>query len=375
MKVLVTGSEGFLGKNLLVHLRELHTVEIFEFHKNSKIDDLSSMISEVDIVFHLAGANRPTYENEFQITNVNLTKKIVDQLLALQEKGSVVPLIYTSSTQAGNGTPYGESKARAEAEVSRLQMGIIYRLPNVFGKWSRPNYNSVVATFCHNIAKNLPIEIHDSSAVVNLVYVDDVISHFLKWVNRDADQYIEGGTFEVNPVYKISLGELVDYLHTFKDGNKTLMVENVGHGFLRALHATYLSFLSPDQFSYSVPKYEDPRGVFVEMLKTKDSGQISFFTARPGITRGGHYHHTKTEKFLVIKGKARYRFRHVITDENYELYVDSGDDLRIIETIPGWSHDITNIGDEEMLVMLWANEIFNPKSPDTKVYEVSIEKA
>jgi UDP-2-acetamido-2,6-beta-L-arabino-hexul-4-ose reductase len=236
----------------------------------------------------------------------------------------------------------------------------------VFGKWSRPNYNSAVATFCHNIARGLPIRVDDPSAPVRLIYIDDVVAEMQRFLDAPGQgtRFMESG-----PVYAITVGELARQIEAFRDVRNTLVSERVGTGLVRALYATYVSFLPREAFSYSVPKYGDARGVFVEMLKTPDCGQFSFFTAHPGITRGGHYHHTKSEKFLVIKGRARYRFRQLLTDETFE--VDShGDEPLVVETIPGWAHDITNIGDDELVVMLWANEIFDRQHPDTVASKV-----
>ena len=237
----------------------------------------------------------------------------------------------------------------------------LYRLANVFGKWSRPDYNSAVATFCHNIARGLPIQVNDAAAPLRLVYIDDVVAELLRFL---ADPGTGVGLRQAGPVYATTVGELARQIEAFKDVRTSLVTERVGTGLVRALYATYVSFLPPQAFSYGVPKYGDARGVFVEMLKTPDCGQFSFFTAHPGITRGGHYHHTKTEKFLVIKGVARYRFRHLVTDEVFELD-STGDEPLVVDTIPGWAHDITNIGDDELVVMLWANEIFDRQNPDT----------
>ena len=243
---------------------------------------------------------------------------------------------------------------------------VLYRLANVFGKWSRPDYNSAVATFCHNIARGLPIRVDNPSAPVHLVYIDDVIAELLRFLSEPG----QGARLaEAGPVYTTTVGELAHQIEAFRDVRSSLVTERVGTGLVRALYATYVSFLPPESFSYGVPKYSDARGMFVEMLKTPDCGQFSFFTAHPGITRGGHYHHTKTEKFLVIKGRAKYRFRHLITDETFQ--VDShGDEPLVVETIPGWAHDITNTGDEELVVMLWANEIFDRQKPDTVASKV-----
>jgi UDP-2-acetamido-2,6-beta-L-arabino-hexul-4-ose reductase len=239
-------------------------------------------------------------------------------------------------------------------------------LPGVFGKWCRPNYNSVVATFCHNLARDLPIQINDPNASVRLVYVDDVVNALLTALEAPAPGYTQAA---VEPQYIITLGELAAKIRAFADCRTSLMSERVGTGVARALYATYVSYLPNEKFSYTVQQHADARGVFVEMLKTPDSGQFSYFTAYPGITRGGHYHHTKTEKFLVIKGEALFRFRQLLTDELVEFRT-SGTTPQVVDTIPGWSHDITNVGDGEMVVMLWANENFDRQRPDTVASKV-----
>jgi UDP-2-acetamido-2,6-beta-L-arabino-hexul-4-ose reductase len=247
------------------------------------------------------------------------------------------------------------------AEMQGIDLRI-YRLPNVFGKWSRPNYNSAIATFCHNVARNLPLTIHDPRARLRLVYIDDVID---TWLNGLSELSSQSRVFhEIHPVYESTVGEVAEVIEGFRNARATLMPGEVGAGFMRALYATYLSFVPPEDFAYSLTRHEDQRGVFVEMLRTQSAGQFSFFTAHPGITRGGHYHHTKSEKFLVIQGTARFRFRHVVSGEESTLEV-RGEQSRVVETVPGWSHDITNIGDTELIVMLWANERFDRDKPDT----------
>lgn len=363
MKVLVTGSNGFIARNLLVHLGERKDVEVSLFVRGDDLQALQAKVAEADCIFHLAGVNRPLDPLEFGSGNSELTQQLCDAVKACGRKPAV---LYTSSIQAERDNPYGISKLAAERALLELaeQNGspvYIFRLPNVFGKWARPNYNSAVATFCHNIARDLPVQIHDESAALNLVYVDDVVRRFISIMDGAA---VAPGMVDVEPVYGTTVGALAEQLRRFRASRSTLVTENVGNGLVRALYSTYLSYLPPEAFTYEVPKYGDPRGVFVEMLKTPETGQFSYFTAHPGITRGGHYHHSKTEKFLVIKGKANFRFRHVVTDEFYELQT-SGDLPTIVETVPGWTHDITNVGDDEMIVMLWANEIFDRELPDT----------
>lgn len=363
MKVLITGANGFAGRNLVAHFAERKSDEVVCFTRDNSTADLPALLQDVDFVFHLAGINRPQDPVEFTTGNVDLTQALCEAIAATGRK---IPVVYTSSIQADLANPYGASKRGAEEALTRLaaERGNpvhLFRLPNVFGKWARPNYNSAVATFCHNIARDLPIQINDPAARISLVYIDDVVASFMAVM----EGRVAGTPFvQVEPQYSISVGELADLLRTFRESRSTLITEPVGAGLTRALYSTYVSYLPPERFAYEVPKYGDPRGVFVEMLKTKDSGQFSFFTAHPGITRGGHYHHSKTEKFLVIKGKACFRFRHIVSGEFHELFT-TGESPQVVETVPGWTHDITNVGDDEMIVMLWANEIFDREHPDT----------
>ena len=368
--ILITGANGFIGKNLQLHLAERKDVQVVCFTRDEDVAWLPALLQGVDFVFHLAGINRPQDPQEFLSGNVDLTQALCQAVCAVAEAtGKKVPIVYTSSVQAERDNPYGQSKRGAEdallAATRCHQLPVhIFRLPNVFGKWCKPNYNSAVATFCHNIARDLPIQVNDPAAPVTLVYVDDVIEHFVKLMDG-ADAAVDSDGFAtVAPQYTATVGELARLVQTFKDSRTTLMTERVGTGLVRALYATYVSYLPVESFTYTVPQHGDPRGVFVEMLKTPDAGQFSYFTAHPGITRGGHYHHSKTEKFLVIKGQARFKFRHMQTGQAHEL-VTSGEKAEIVETVPGWTHDITNIGSDEMIVMLWANEVFDRARPDT----------
>lgn len=363
VRVLVTGANGFIGKNLVLRLRELGGVEVLTFIRGDSDEALISALSAADFVIHLAGENRPLSINSFASVNAGLTEILCHSLCRLSKS---IPLLLASSTQATLNNPYGVSKMAAERSVERLSVlnknpVAIFRLQNVFGKWCKPNYNSVVATFCHNKANDLPIQINDFNKNIRLVYVDDVVNAFLALMGSNWSGILRP---LVAPEYNITLGELSEQIDSFKNCRTSLVVGHVGLGFERALYATYVSYLPKEEFAYGIPTHSDERGVFVEMLKTHDSGQISYFTAHPGVRRGGHYHHTKTEKFLVIKGRALFRFRHLITAEQYEL-TTSGEVPVIVDTIPGWTHDITNVGDSEMIVMLWANELFDRELPDT----------
>ena len=370
MKVLITGANGFIGKNLQIHLTERKDVEVVCFNREHEIALLPAMLKGVDFVFHLAGVNRPQDPYEFVRDNKDLTTTLCQAVGALSQKsGKKVPVAFASSIQAVRDNPYGQSKLAAENAIRALAASHavpahIFRLPNVFGKWCQPNYNSAVATFCHNIARGMPVQINDPAAPLTLVYVDDVVERLVQLMDGAEAATDADGFDTVTPQYSSTVDEVATLIHTFKDSRKTLMTERVGTGFVRALYATYVSYLPPESFSYTVPKFSDPRGVFAEMLKTPDCGQFSYFTAHPGITRGGHYHHSKTEKFLVIKGQARFKFRNMQTGETHQLET-YGEKAEIVETVPGWSHDITNIGTEELIVMLWANEAFDRSKPDT----------
>ena len=370
MKVLITGANGFVGKNLQLHLAVRPDVQVICFTRSDDLAQLPVMIQGIDFVFHLAGVNRPLDPAEFVFGNTDLTQALCKVLNTVAETtGKKVPVVYASSTQAAYENAYGNSKRGAEDALLELQRSHsvpvhVFRLPNVFGKWCKPNYNSAVATFCHNIARGLPIQVNDPEAPVTLVYVDDLVERFVQLMDGGDVAVDADGFATMAPQYTTTVGELSRQFQVFKDSRVTLMTERVGTGLVRALYATYVSYLPVESFAYTVSQYSDPRGVFVEMLKTPDAGQFSFFTAHPGITRGGHYHYSKTEKFLVIKGQARFKFRHMQTGQAHEL-VTTGDQPEIVETVPGWTHDITNIGTIEMIVMLWANEVFDRARPDT----------
>jgi UDP-2-acetamido-2,6-beta-L-arabino-hexul-4-ose reductase len=370
LKVLITGSNGFVGKNLQLHLSMRDEVEVVCFTRERSVDEMRELLVGVDFVFHLAGTNRPQDPEEFAAGNIDLTVALCNAVADVAETtGRKVPVVFSSSTQAAHDNPYGTSKRAAEDALFNLQRqhGVpvhVFRLPNVFGKWCKPNYNSAVATFCHNVARDLPIMVNDSAAPLTLIYVDDVVLRFIELMDG-ADAVVDANGFgEAAPHYTTTVGEVAKLIQAFKNSRHSLLTERVGYGLVRALYSTYVSYLPTSAFTYTVPMYSDPRGVFAEMLRTPDCGQFSYFTAHPGVTRGGHYHHSKTEKFLVIKGQARFKFRHMHTNESYEL-TTSGEIAEIVETVPGWTHAITNIGTDEMIVMLWANEVFDRQRPDT----------
>lgn len=368
--ILITGANGFVGKNLQLHLSERKDVQVRCFTRANTVDELPALLNGADFVFHLAGVNRPQDPAAFVVGNAGLTQALCTALAQVATTtGRKVPVVFASSIQAAQDNAYGQSKRAAEDALFALQheYGVpvhVFRLPNVFGKWCKPNYNSAVATFCHNTARGLPITVNDPAASLTLVYVDDVVQRFIHLLDG-ADAALDAAGFAtVAPQYSTTVGALAAQIQAFKESRNNLVTERVGTGLVRALYSTYVSYLPVEEFAYTVPQHGDARGVFVEMLKTPDCGQFSYFTAHPGITRGGHYHHSKTEKFLVIKGCARFKFRHMHTGETHTLDT-SGEQAQVVETVPGWTHDITNIGSDELVVMLWANEIFDRERPDT----------
>lgn len=373
LRILVTGAGGFIGMNLVARLRELPDITVSTMVRDDPVHMLPHRVAEVDAVVHLAGANRPEDNSDFMRVNAGLTSELCGAIQGeFYRTGRRVTLLLASSTQATQDNPYGQSKLAAERALQALALAtgnpcVIFRLPGVFGKWCRPNYNSVVATFCYNAARALPLRINNPATTLPLVYIDDVISAIIGKL-RMAEPGCSSA--QVEPIYNISLGELAKQILEFANSRTSLVTERVGSGLTRALYATYLTYLPSDKFAYVVEQHRDSRGVFVEMLKTKDSGQLSYFTAHPGITRGGHYHHTKSEKFLVVKGDALFRFRNIVTNELVEFRA-GGAYPRVVDTIPGWSHDITNVGTEELVVMLWANENFDRARPDTVASKVA----
>ena len=363
MRILVTGANGFIGKNLVIFLNEHEKFSVLSFTRGNSLTELQEFVEQADAVVHLAGENRPKKISEFETVNLGLTQSLCD---FIRSTGRMIPLILASSTQAEMNNHYAKSKVSAEKVVELLSKETnnpvcIYRLPAVFGKWSKPNYNSVVATFCFNIANNLPIQVNDGMSLLRLVYIDDVVLDFVSKIEQKFNGVLRS---VIKPEYSISLDKLAEQIKLFKASRSSLVSELVGEGLLRALYSTYVSYIPPENFVYDLPSYSDERGSFVEILKTKNSGQFSFFRAHQGVTRGGHYHHSKTEKFLVVKGSARFRFRHIHTNEIFEIFTSDVKE-QVVDTIPGWSHEVTNIGKSEMIVFLWANEIFNEHKPDT----------
>ncbi len=360
-RIVVTGADGFIGRNLMLRLSE-RSDEAIALTRGSAQEDWVKAVASADAVIHLAGSNRPADPAEFQTVNAGTAELLVQALAA---SGRPIPVIYASSIRAEGDDLYGSSKRAGEeallAYAERTGSPLyVFRLPNVFGKWARPNYNSAVATFCHNIARDLPITVNDPAAPLNLVYVDDVVEAFLRVVEGDD----EPGFKTVEPVYATTVGDVADAIRGFRADRADNLIDAVGTGLTRALYATYVAALPPAEFGYPIMSHRDPRGAFSEMLKTRTSGQFSYFTALPGVTRGGHYHHTKTEKFLIVHGRARFGFRHVLTGERHEIFTD-GETPTVVETVPGWAHDVTNVGNDVMVSLLWANEMFDRDRPDT----------
>lgn len=369
MTILITGADGFIAKNLRVRFDE-ENIKYLTFSKFDSMALLEEKIKDSDIIFHFAGVNRPKDSSDFYDGNTKLTRKICDILIKLKSDS---PIIFSSSTQVNSANDYGISKLKAEEaliELNKINHNpvTIYRLPNLFGKWCKPNYNSVVATFCHNIVHNLPITIDDPDSKVTLVYIDDLISDLINLL-KTKDFIDNNFNRKIEASYSLSIKELSEILKGFKNDRLNFMVDEVGTSLKRCLYSTYISYYNPSLFSYNLKENNDQRGVFAEFLKTKNSGQFSFFTAIPGITRGGHYHNTKNEKFLVINGNAEFKFKNILTGEVHIIRT-SDKHLEVVETIPGWSHDITNIGKEELKVMLWANEVYDENKPDTIPFEV-----
>jgi len=367
--VLVTGSAGFIGRNLITALRRRDDVVIKTFTEEDDPSILTGLLGEADVVYHLAGVNRPETEAEFEAGNVGVTQQIIDLLKRLDPRPIVV---LSSSIQADRDNPYGRSKRGAEDALLEyhVQTGgpiAIYRLPGVFGKWSRPNYNTVVATFCHNIARDLDIAIHDPNTELELVYIDDVVTSFLRHVEGALDP--AQTRYTVTPTFKVTLGDLAARIRRLRAMRETLVVPDFSDGFMRRLYATYLSFLPEDEFAYPVKLHTDNRGWLFELIKSDHFGQIFVSKTLPGITRGHHYHDTKIEKFCVIQGQGIIRFRQIDSQDILE-YPVGDEEIKVVDIVPGYTHSIENVGEGEMIVLFWADEIFDPGRPDTHFCKV-----
>lgn len=369
MKILVTGANGFVAKNLIAELKNQDYTDIYEYSRHTDPALLDEYCKEADFVFHLAGVNRPQDPSEFMDGNYGFTSTLLETLKKYQNS---CPVMISSSIQADRDNPYGISKKAGEDLLFQYNKEtgakvLVYRLPNVFGKWCKPNYNSAVATFCHNIAHELPITVNDSSVIMNLVYIDDVVEELIKAVKGNENTV--GDFCEVQVVHTTTLGEIVDLINSFKNSRKERFIPNMSDPFTKKLYSTYLSYLPEDQFSYDLKMNVDQRGSFTEFIKTPDRGQVSVNISKPGITKGNHWHHTKNEKFLVVSGRGVIRFRKIDSNEVIEYFV-SGDKLEVVDIPTGYTHNIENLGDTDMVTIMWANEYFDPEKPDTYFLEV-----
>lgn len=380
MKVLVTGSKGFVGKNLVETLKCIRDgkdkiwdicsdLEIYEYDVDTDISLLNKYTSDCDFVFHLAGVNRPKDTKEFMEGNFGFTSYLLD---CLKKSNNKAPVLITSSIQAALDNPYGKSKKAGEDLIFEYgkendTKTFVYRLPNIFGKWCKPNYNSAVATFCHNIANDLPITVNDPSVDMSLVYIDDVVQEFLGALGNN--EHKDGEFCVVPTVYNIKLGKIAELLYMFKKSREELSIPDMSDPFVKKLYSTYLSYIPSDKWSYPLKMNIDARGSFTEIIKTADRGQFSVNISKPGITKGNHWHHTKNEKFLVVSGKGVIRFRRINDDEIIEYFVSS-EKLEVIDIPVGYTHNIENLGEEDMVTFMWCNEVFNPEKPDTFYLEV-----
>jgi len=375
MKILITGAKGFIGKNLVAELNNIKEskargynlsseLTFFEYDVDSDPSLLDGYCRDANFVFHLAGVNRPREQSEFMEGNFGFTSVLLD---TLKKHRNNCPVMLSSSIQAELDNPYGVSKKAGEDLLFHYgkEVGadvLIYRFPNVFGKWCRPNYNSAVATFCHNIANDLPIQVNNRSANMTLVYIDDVVKELISALEGNPNRV---GEFCMVPIeHKITLGEIVDLIYSFKESRGSLQVVDLGDRFTKKLYSTYLSYLPVNRFSYPLKMNIDERGSFTEFLKSPDRGQMSINISKPGITKGQHWHHTKNEKFLVVSGRGVIRFRKIDEEKVYEYFV-SGDKLEVVDIPVGYTHNIENLGDTDMVTVMWVNEVFDPEHPDT----------
>lgn len=369
MNILVTGANGFVGKNLIVSLQQSEDLQVFPVTRQTTKEELNNYAKQADFVFHLAGVNRPENEAEFMDGNADFTQELLG---TLESYGSKAPILLSSSIQAERDNPYGQSKREAEKLVEAYgeSNGVetyIYRLPNLFGKWSKPNYNTVIATFCHKIVRGEQISMNDPEALLTLAYIDDVVEEFIKALEGKKSK---NGEFLSIPVtYQVKLGKIAELIYSFKESRNNRFVPNMEDAFTKKLYSTYLNFLPQDQFSYPLVMHEDHRGSFTEFVKSNPAGQVSINVSKPGITKGDHWHHTKNEKFLVVSGQGAVRFRDLFSDEVIEYHV-TGDKLEVVDIPTGYTHSIVNTGESDLVTVMWVNEPFDPNNPDTFYLEV-----
>lgn len=366
--ILITGAGGFVGRNLVATLHALGCRDLLLFEKDDTVETLADYCRRAAFVVHLAGINRPKDPSEFYSGNAGLTDTL---LHLLAESGNKAPVLVTSSIQAALDNDYGKSKKQAEDAIFAHGKAMnapvyVFRMEGVFGKWCRPNYNSVVATFCHNIARGLPIQVRDPAYELPLVYIDDVISCILEAMQSGTVQRDAEGYCRIHPVHQVTLGHLAELIEGFAAARKgSLGVPYLAEGSLeKKLYSTYLSYLPTDQFAYDLNTHADDRGSFTEVLRSPERGQVSVNISKPGVIKGNHWHHTKNEKFLVVQGEGVVRFRRIDCDEVIEYRV-SGDKLQVVDIPCGYTHNIENIGEGDMVTLMWANECFDPQRPDT----------
>ena len=388
MNVLITGANGFVGRNLtqrLYALRDgrdrtrpaLRIDEVLLYARETAPETLAAYCRSADFVVHLAGVNRPQDPEEFTTGNTDLTRTLLAQL---RQSGNRCPVLLASSIQASltgryAGSPYGHSKRAAEALLRAYSeqtgaQGLIYRFPNLFGKWCRPNYNSVVATFCHNIARDMPITVSDPAAELELVYIDDLVDELLDAMEGHPHR-ADAGYFRVPVSHPVTLGEIVRLLRSFHDQPQTLLLPQIPDGsFAKKLYSTYLSYLPPEKVAFPLKMNVDARGSFTELLKTDACGQVSVNITKPGVIKGQHWHNSKWEFFIVVAGRGLIRERRIGSDEVIEFAV-SGERIEAVHMLPGYTHDIINLSDtEDLVTVMWANERFDPEHPDTYFEEV-----
>lgn len=366
--IAITGANGFVGKNLVQNLRQF-SYAIYEITRSTPIAERDAYLKHADFIVYLAAANRPKEESDFKRTNVDL---LTEMLNVVRENTKNPTILLSSSIQAEAENAYGKSKKQAEDVLKAFSAAngnliYIYRFPNLFGKWCRPDYNSVIATFCHHIARGEAIQINDKNALLTLNYIDDVVFEIIRAIKGQPT--IETGMPKVPNEYHATLGEITELLETFHNFRETKALPKLDEPFEKALYSTYLSYLPQDGFRYPLQMNTDKRGSFTEFLKTPDRGQVSVNVSKPGITKGNHWHNTKNEKFLVVSGKGVIRFRRPDTEEVTEYHV-SGAKLEVVDIPVGYTHHIENIGDTDMVTIMWVNEIFDPENPDTFYLEV-----
>lgn len=366
--ILITGAGGFVGRNLVATLHAMGCRDLLLFEKDDTVETLADYCRRAAFVVHLAGINRPKDPSEFYRGNAGLTDTM---LHLLAESGNKAPVLVTSSIQAALDNDYGKSKKQAEdaifAHGKALNTPVyVFRMEGVFGKWCRPNYNSVVATFCHNIARGLPIQVRDPAYELPLVYIDDVVACILDAMQNGNARHDAEGYCRIHPVHRVTLGHLAELIEGFAAARKgSLAVPYLAEdSFEKKLYSTYLSYLPTDQFAYELNTHADARGSFTEVLRSPERGQVSVNISKPGVVKGNHWHHTKNEKFLVVRGEGIVRFRRIDCDEVIEYRV-SGDKLQVVDIPCGYTHNIENTGTEDMVTLMWANECFDPEHPDT----------